>query len=810
VSAFTVTGRRLWRQHWNRKRFSPVVGRSHDNRRFVVSSFTVPRWTGSVPSADENEADPDPGMDQQVQILESASGDLVRSLVASPAVLSAQNVSLSPDGSQFAILHNSEIELYDLPKVSEEEQAKFTALQADVPGLYMMSKSDSDPGSEDATDVADDLLPLPVPEARVPDDSNGPGAAPSATKISPAAPAAGKEDASQPLVTLKVSTRAVGVDVVVTDAKGHPVRGLHQRDFQLTEDGKTQNVRYFHEFDAAAARSQVVPEPVKSASNVFTNVTDAPDPGSVTVILLDFLNTPSADQPFARQQLVKFLKNKPKDLQFALCTLGADKNLSLRLIQGFTPDENLLLAAVNGNRAEAKSARWQAAAEAQNAVNTLTELARSDRTSHWENLLSGVQKMQASEQETDTNDRVSLTLDALSQLARYLSGLPGRKNLVWLSGSFPVSIAPNPEVDDPSADSHNYTGLVRQAADLMAKGQIAIYPVDVRGLAGSDVSAGTNTLGLAPLGTQSALPVAIAHAGRDGSLANAGQVSLVSPNEAFLDQSMQSFGQRTAEFETMNQVAQGTGGKAFYNSNAIEGAIATAIEQGSNYYALSYTPANKNYDGKFRKIKVALAEKGYHLNYRPGYFADDPYAPAKNGAADNIKTAAMQHGSPQSRQIRFAVRVVSVGPRKQVENAENILIASRKKTALSASVEVQHYAIDFAIDSSDLRFIAQENGDQSGALILMMAAYNEDGRQLSSLSSVWTGELSAAEYKNVISGGVRIKQELDVPIKAISLRLGIEDQKSNFLGTIELPLPVPLPPDLPRTAKHSLPEIEPE
>ena len=447
----------------------------------------------------------------------------------------------------------------------------------------------------------------------------------------------------------------------------------------------------------------------------------------------------------------------------------------------------------------------------QNAVSSVTELAQSDNNSHWENLLSGLQKMQEFEKESDTSERAGLTVDALSQLARYLSGIPGRKNLVWLSGSFPVNFAPNPEVDMPSVESHNYTGLVRQAANLLAQGQVTVYPVDVRGLVGTDVGAAANNIGLAPLGPQSAIPVEVGQTARDGSIPKPGQTILISPNEMFQDQAMQALAGRSAEFDAMNQLAQGTGGKAFYNSNAIEEAIATAVEQGSNYYTLSYTPSNKNYDGKFRKIKVALAEKGYRLHYRPGYFADDPHTAGKDAKlAREIAAVAMQHGSPQSRQILFAVRVVPVGPKKKIDNAGNMLVASRKKTTPPATVEAQHYLIDFAVDSSGLRFIPEENGDHSGALDVKMAAYDKDGEQVTGLSVAWAGSLKPAAYKDVLSGGVRIEQAFDVPVQAASLRLGIADPTSNFLGTLELPLPVPVPADVPRVAKHSLPEIEPD
>ncbi len=807
VTSFTVTGRRLWLQHWKAKRFAPEVIHSDDNRRFAVTSFSIPDAPKSTTAISEDETDTGP--QQNIQILETASGDAVQIVVATPSVVSAQNFSLSPDGMRFALLHDAQIELYDLPKVSDEEQARFTALQADVPGLYIVPKSGSETNDADeAADAADvDSAPVP-PGSSIPSNNTTADATLLQTNISPSPPA-GKEIAAHPVPTFRASAQAVTLDVVVTDAKGHPIKGLRQQDFQLQEDGKLQNLHYFNEF-ALAQTAPEGPPPPKPSPNVFTNITNAPDAGSIVLILLDQLNTPASDQQFARKQLVKFLKTKPAHVQFALCTLSPNHSQHLRLIQGFTRDENLLLAAVNSNKATSQTLSFQSAAESQNAVSSLTELAQSDPNSHWENLLSGVQKMQEYEQESDASERAALTIDALSQLGRYLSGISGRKNIVWLSGSFPVSFSPNPQIDNPAVESHDYAAQVRQAATLLARGQVTVYPVDVRGLVGTALSAAANNVGLAPLGPLSATAVAAGQTARDGSLATPGATILISPNEAFQDQTMQALSVRSAELQAMNEVAQGTGGKAFYDSNGIEDAIATAVEQGSNYYTLSYTPANKNYDGKFRKIKVVLAEKGYHLHYRPGYFADDPRAPVKNAVARNIGLVAMQHGSPQSRQILFAVRVVPVGAKKKVDTSGNILIASRKRPVLPATVEVQHYAINFAVDSANLRFIPQDNGDHKSTLAVMLAAYDAEGRQLAGLSSQWAANLKADAYKDVLTGGVRIEQQLDVPVQAVSLRLGVSDQSSNYLGTLELPLPVPVPTDLPRTVKHSLPEIEPD
>ena len=113
----------------------------------------------------------------------------------------------------------------------------------------------------------------------------------------------------------------------------------------------------------------------------------------------------------------------------------------LRLLQGFTADETLLLSAARSKKGSPKAVRWQVAESGTGqSVDTVAVLAQEGPSSGFQGLLSALQGLQGKEEETDTNDRAGVTLDSMMQLARYLSGIPGRKNVVWLSGSFPVAL----------------------------------------------------------------------------------------------------------------------------------------------------------------------------------------------------------------------------------------------------------------------------------------------------------------------------------------------------------------------------------
>src|SRR5205807_7641488 len=94
-----------------------------------------------------------------------------------------------------------------------------------------------------------------------------------------------------------------------------------------------------------------------------------------------------------------------------------------------------------------------------------------------------------------TDMRVGYTLTALKAIARSLAGYPGRKNLIWLSEAFPLNISPTMNVDGTGfndTSSRNYEPEIAETADALMNAQVAIYPVDARGLVGSSFFSAAN------------------------------------------------------------------------------------------------------------------------------------------------------------------------------------------------------------------------------------------------------------------------------------------------------------------------------
>jgi len=135
-------------------------------------------------------------------------------------------------------------------------------------------------------------------------------------------------------VTFRAESRLVVVDVVVTKHR-EPVTGLAQSDFQVLEDGKRQQIQFFEaHVPSTSTQKAALPE------HQYSNISDE-TPSSINIVLFDLLNTPLVDQPYAREQMVQFLKTLPRGRQVALFELGS----TLRMLAGFRATSDELLAA---------------------------------------------------------------------------------------------------------------------------------------------------------------------------------------------------------------------------------------------------------------------------------------------------------------------------------------------------------------------------------------------------------------------------------------------------------------------------------
>lgn len=560
--------------------------------------------------------------------------------------------------------------------------------------------------------------------------------------------------------TFKAGTHLVAVDIVATNAKGDPITGLKQQDFEVLEDGKRQSIATFEEHSGTAISPIELPP---MPPNIYTNFPRTQSSEAINVLLLDSLNTPLPDQVYVHEQMLKQLKTIPPNTRVAVFTLAS----RLRMLQGVTTDSTALLAAINGQKAGTKaSALLPSDVEKQanqRRVDFLIENEAGPSNSNKPQAQEAVEAVNAEKMfMSDTqvflaDARIAATLQALQQLARYLLTIPGRKNVMWFSGSFPAGILPNPDLTDPFGREKSFQEEIRKTTDLLAAAQIALYPIGAEGLATDS--------------TYQANGVEIGE--KRGSSTVQDQIQ----------NSRTENWNRDSSHAVMEQLAKETGGQAFYNANAIGAAMERVIENGTHYYSVTYSPTNANVDGKYRHIQVRLASGKATLSYRRGYFAED-LATAQAAAAKQNTDPLMRfmgRNLPDYSQILFKILVRSTVPRPGA-NAEHIGLNKEMKGPLT------RYGIDFAVAADDLRLDA--GAIRRGAIEVMLVAYDTEGNLLNAVAGTSEIQIPEKDYATVQRGGLQIHRDIDVPNGAAFLRAGIYDFNSNNVGTVGVPLAI--------------------
>jgi VWFA-related protein len=530
---------------------------------------------------------------------------------------------------------------------------------------------------------------------------------------------------------LKTITRLVVIDVVATDRNG-AVSDLQRDDFTLLEDGKEQKVRVFSlQRPQANLSGGAAVAPPKLPENVYSNVARYSGSSALNILLLDALNTNLPHQAYVRDQMIRYLEKMPEGQPVAVYTLGS----KLTLLQDFTSDPAVL-------KKIAKDLKGQVSPLQDNpAGGPETELLPAGVADSGMVSPQMLRAMQSFEQERvafQTDLRVTYTIKALDAIAHSLSGYPGRKNLIWISEAFPLSIDPNMELSgDVFAGTRNYGRQVAEAADALMDAQIAMYPIDARGLIPPSVfdasSSGTDKFGR--------------------SLARPGRLGTAITDESAELQNVHG---------TMQEMADRTGGRAFYNTNGIDEAIRKSLDDGSTYYTLAYYPENKDWNGKFRKIQVKVNRPGVRLRYRMGYYAVNPTVFVERNQKQQATAfgLALNPDSPISTGLPFNALVIP-----PAEKAP--------KTVL----------VNFGVDPHAISFEKLADGLQHATVACTVQAFSSKGKLIRGELSKVAAALKPETFEKVMQGTFPCQQAIDLEPGTYYLRLGVRDERTGLIGT---------------------------
>jgi VWFA-related protein len=545
------------------------------------------------------------------------------------------------------------------------------------------------------------------------------------TNLDNAGPLADAPQDTRPL-TFSSRVEYILVPVVVTGSDKKHVPGLTVDDFALTENGKQQRIASVEEIRADSKLVGRVP----NRGAIFTNrLTENESQKKLTIIAFDLVNTSFPDQAYARRALLSYLgKIDPNDPGLYEVVVISKKGL--RILYDFTSDIRRLTDAVQRfNNGEIKGNRTTDAAQNEaiavapgaGLADFLGSASASDLDGYFTALFAEDTKLQQS-------NAIEDTLSAFTAIAQSVQGVPGRKSLVWITASFPFSL-----------DGDNYLGggqpglYFERTMQLMTNANIAVYPVDARGL----------------------VAVGLPDATVKGSTRNLGDpAGMVAA----------TYGQHASTISTMEQVAQMTGGKAFYNRNDIDNSIKAAADDSDSYYMLTYALNKEDRRPGWRKLGVRVKKDGVHTRARQGFFLTNAVADPATSRHDDIMQALRAPVDYTALPTTIRWKDISGDGSKRKVTFEVVLAAAAAQVDTS---DANHLNVDFVAIATDAA-----------------------GKQVAEVSQRIDSKLKDDGVQQVKQNGITYTNSFEVPLGDYTVHFVVRDNITGKTGSVIAPLKV--------------------
>jgi VWFA-related protein len=462
---------------------------------------------------------------------------------------------------------------------------------------------------------------------------------------------------------------------------------LTKEQFRVVEDGKDQPIAFFMPVSGGPAAPDQADARTPARGDEFSNRIQSPTNGGVVAIIFDQLNMPPHNQARARGHLLKYLGRLQPNDRVALYVLTAG---GLRVLYDFTTDAEALLKALRG----VQSGITQLAT-VQGQINpVLLEGLSAFAAGNLINMDAAIQGL-----------RTETTVEALEAIAHHLAGVPGRKNIVWISSGFPFMIT---GATPAGTINQTQSGQTRRATRALNHADAALYPIDARGLLAGQGSAVPTLSGV----------------------------------------------QRP--IEGLRATADWTGGRAFFNTNDIGGAIELAVADSRSTYVLGYYSGNSDWNGHFRSIKVRVERPDSRVRHRAGYYAEPLVA---RNAAEREKAVLDALSSPlEASAIPVSVRVG--------EAPGGVLLR-------------------LSVDSTALAFEERDN-TLTSELDVTITQMLTDRRQLPEMSSTIPIHVPAGMKARLFAEPIQLTRTVALHKNLSQIRIVIRDVRSGAIGSVYL------------------------
>ena len=280
------------------------------------------------------------------------------------------------------------------------------------------------------------------------------------------------------------------------------------------------------------------------------------------------------------------------------------------------------------------------------------------------------------------------------------------------------------ELRDPRRQYRSYSDEMTQCIRAMNNANLAVYPVDARGLL-TDRSLG-------------------------------------SENRTTIDVNVQRSPPGVKEQQTMLELADRTGGRAYYNTNDLAKAIRESVSDAKLTYTIGYYPKEDKFDGKFHSIRIKVNRPGVALGYRNGYF--DMPKPAQTEAARKRELRDSAFSPLDATEIGLVVELREVDP--------------AKPSSIDMLVHIDTRAVTFD----------RQDGRRNSKLDILFVQKDPQGQQYNGRDDTLDFKLSEPNYQRIVRDGLAYRQKVERAAKATELRVIVRDAVSGSVGSVTVPL----------------------
>ncbi len=523
----------------------------------------------------------------------------------------------------------------------------------------------------------------------------------------------------------RTQTRLLELSVVVQDANGHLVKDLKQEDFEIFDNGVKQDIRLFRLEEYGT--SSIEPNTDSSESwsesrpGILSNrpVAESAPPNPPTVLVIDAANTWSpgsmawADLVYARKEVIRFLQRLHPENRIGIYIVGSQRLWIVR-------EYNQTCAAVLDRLKEWKEEGTKPRRQKYNDV--WTEFAV--HIGHFDPYTAReLQRSQFGKGAVPSPGDFG-TLGVIAAIGRHLEAVPGRKNVILVSGTAFL----------PTDHKNQITAL----RDIIAR-NISVYTIDPAGLAPyaldasfvipSSVTAFSS--GRGDLAVQQCL--AAAYASKRESM-------------MYLQTSLTDF-------------AETTGGRVFVNTNDVMGAIQKSFEDSQVSYTLGYYPNNRR-AGEFHTLRVkARGNRSLTLRHRNGYF--DPSPPSTD---------------PERHYRELEQLVWSPVDSSVIELTAGIQPMPGKGA----------YAVGLRIGVGDLS-VSLADDRHTARIEILVAQLDSAGNEYEPQLQTLQLNLKPGSWEEALAAGFAHRVAIKLNPKSLSVRVVVRDLETGDAGTLTIP-----------------------